>query len=222
MPRILIVEDEPDIALALQLDLRNEGYEVDIVTDGIEATKRGREGGWDLILLDVMLPLRDGFEVCRELRLAKVKTPVVMLTARAQEAEKILGLDSGADDYITKPFSVRELRARVRALLRRSSDEAQPVHRVGDAEIDFDRAEVRRDGQRTDLTAIELKMLQLLLRNRNRVVTRARIVEEVWDGMFVTDRVVDTHVMKLRRKIETTPADPQHLVGVRGIGYRLD
>ena len=121
MARILIVEDEPDIALGLQLDLRDEGHLVEVSSDGEEASRRAREAGWDLILLDVMLPRKDGFEICRDLRRAKIRTPVLMLTARTQEAEKVMGLDMGADDYLTKPFSPRELRARVRALLRRAA-----------------------------------------------------------------------------------------------------
>jgi DNA-binding response OmpR family regulator len=223
MARILIVEDEPDIALGLQLDLRDEGYAVEVVRDGEEASRRAREAGWDLILLDVMLPLKDGFEVCRELRRAKIRTPVLMLTAKAQEAEKVMGLDMGADDYVTKPFSPRELRARVRALLRRAAPETEPVHRFGDCEVDFSRAELRRAGARTDLTAIELKMLEMLLRSQGRVITRAQVVDEVWGrDVFVTDRVVDTHVVKLRRKIETDPAQPRHIVSVRGLGYRFE
>ena len=223
MARILIVEDEPDIALGLELDLREEGYDVHVVGDGEEASRRAREPGWDLILLDIMLPRKDGFEVCRELRRAKIRTPVLMLTAKAQEAEKVMGLDTGADDYVTKPFSPRELRARIRALLRRAAPEAEPVHRFGDCEVDFPRAELRRAGGRTDLTAIELKMLQIFLRNRGRVITREQVIDEVWGrDVFVTDRVVDTHVVKLRRKIERDPARPRHIVSVRGIGYRLE
>ncbi|HEY4363353.1 MAG TPA: response regulator transcription factor [Bryobacteraceae bacterium] len=146
-----------------------------------------------------------------------------MLTAKAHEAEKIMGLDMGADDYITKPFSPRELRARIRALLRRVTPENGPVERVGDCEVDFSRAELRREGSRFDMTAIELKMVELFMRQRGRIVTRAQMVEEVWgSGVFVTDRVVDSHVVKLRRKIEINPAEPRHIVSVRGIGYRLD
>lgn len=223
MARILIVEDEPDIALGLQLDLSEEGHDVEVVNDGAQASNRGREPGWDLILLDVMLPSKDGFEVCRELRRAKIRTPVLMLTAKAQEAEKIMGLDMGADDYVSKPFSPRELRARVRALLRRAAPDTDPVRHVGDCEVDFQRAELRRNGSRADLTAIELKMIDLFLRQRGRVVTRAQMIDEVWGrGVFVTDRVVDTHVVKLRRKIEADPASPRHIVSVRGIGYRLE
>src|SRR5262245_9276217 len=203
MVRILIVEDEPDIALGLQLDLRDEGYDVDVVADGEHASRRGREPGWDLILLDVMLPRKDGFEVCRDLRRAKIRTPVLMLTARVQEAEKVMGLDMGADDYVTKPFSPRELRARVRALIRRATPEDEPLWRFGACEVDFARAELRRDGVPVDVTAIELKMLQAFLRSAGRVLTRAQVVDEVWGkDVSVIDRVVDTHVVKLRRKIE--------------------
>ncbi len=221
--RVLVVEDEPDIALGLQLDLQDEGHHVEIAVDGHEASRRGREAGWDVILLDVMLPLKDGFEVCRELRRARVRTPIMMLTAKAQDAEKVMGLDMGADDYVTKPFSPRELRARVRALLRRAQP-AEPgtVHRVGDCEIDFARAEVRRGGQAEDLTAIELKMLEVFLRQPGRVITRAQIIDEVWRDVAVTDRVVDTHIVKLRRRLELDPAQPRHIVSVRGIGYRFE
>ena len=223
MARILVIEDEPDIALGLQMDLSEEGYEVQIARDGQEGDRRARESGWDLILLDVMLPVRDGFEVCRSLRRAKIKTPILMLTAKAQEAEKVMGLDMGADDYVTKPFSLRELRARVRALIRRATPESEPVHRFGDCEVDFPRAELRRAGKRMDLTAIELKMIELFIRSAGHVITRQRMIDEVWGrDVFVTDRVVDTHVVKLRRKIEVDAANPKHIVSVRGIGYRFE
>ena len=223
MARILIVEDEPDIALGLQLDLRDEGHIVEVSGDGEDASRRAREPGWDLILLDVMLPLKDGFEVCRDLRRARIRTPVLMLTAMAQEAEKIMGLDMGADDYVTKPFSPRELRARIRALLRRAAPDDEPVQRFGDCEVDFSRAELRRGDGRTDLTAIELKMVQTFLRNQGRVLTRTQVVDDVWGhDVFLTDRVVDTHVAKLRRKIEPDPSQPRHIVSVRGIGYRFE
>lgn len=220
MARILIVEDEPDIALGLELDLRDEGYEAEVISDGETASRRGREPGWDLILLDIMLPRKDGFEVCRDLRRAKVRTPILMLTAKAQEAEKVMGLDLGADDYLTKPFSLRELRARVRALLRRAALESEPVRHLGECEVNFARAELRRGSARVDLTAIELKMLELFLKNLGRVVSRAQVIDAVWGrDVFVTDRVVDTHVVKLRRKIEPDPARPRHIVSVRGLGY---
>jgi DNA-binding response OmpR family regulator len=223
MARILIVEDEPDIALGMELDLREEGYEVEVVRNGEEASRIGRRPDWDLILLDIMLPRKDGFDVCRDLRRAKVRTPILMLTAKAQEAEKIMGLDLGADDYVTKPFSPRELRARIRALLRRTAPEEPGVERFGNCEVDFGRAELRCAGQTLDLTRLELNMLRLFLRNRGRVLARDRVIDEVWgSGVFVTDRVVDTHIVKLRRKIEPDPAAPRHIVSVRGLGYRFD
>jgi two-component system alkaline phosphatase synthesis response regulator PhoP len=223
MTRILVVEDDPDIALGLKLDLGAEGHHVEVATDGAAASRIAREERWDLILLDVMLPSRDGFEVCRDLRRAGIRTPVLMLTAKAQEAEKVMGLDMGADDYVTKPFSPRELRARVRALLRRVAPEDMPVHRFGDCEVDFARAELRRGGMRTDLTSIELKMVQAFVRSQGRVLSRTQVVDEVWgNGVFVTDRVVDTHVVKLRRKIEADPSEPRHIVSVRGLGYRFE
>jgi DNA-binding response OmpR family regulator len=196
---------------------------VEICADGEDASRRGREQGWDLILLDVMLPNKDGFEVCRELRRAKVRTPILMLTAKAQEAEKVMGLDMGADDYVTKPFSPRELRARIRALLRRAAPDEEPIHRVGECEIDFARAELRRGASRFDLTGIELKMVQAFVRSQGRVLTRTQIVNDVWGhDVFVTDRVVDTHIVKLRRKIEPEPGQPRHIISVRGIGYRFE
>ena len=147
MSRILIVEDEPDIAQGLEDDLTLEGHQVETIRDGESAARRGREPGWDLILLDVMLPRRDGFEVCRDLRRAGVRTPIILLTAKAQEAEKILGLELGADDYVTKPFSPRELRARIKAVLRRFAPEDGETYCFGNVEVDFPRAEVRRRGK---------------------------------------------------------------------------
>jgi two-component system alkaline phosphatase synthesis response regulator PhoP len=148
---------------------------------------------------------------------------VLMLTAKAQDAEKVMGLDMGADDYVTKPFSPRELRARVRALLRRASPEEASSQRLGDAEVDFTRAEVRRAGERVDLTAIELKLLQAFVRNPGRVLSRQQLVMLAWGAdVFVTDRVVDTHIVKIRRKVEADAADPRIIVSVRGLGYRLE
>ncbi len=223
MARILIGEDEPDIALGLQMDLKAEGYETEVAADGEAAARRGRESGWDLILLDVMLPPKDGFEVCRELRRAGVRTPILMLTAKAHEAEKVMGLELGADDYVTKPFSPRELRARVKALLRRTTADMAGVYSFGDYEVDFDRAELRHAGAPVDTTALEFRLLQTFVRNRGRVLTRGRIIQEAWgQDTFVTDRAVDTHIVKLRRKIEPDPAEPRYLLSVRGIGYRFD
>ena len=223
MARILIVEDEPDIALGLEEDLTRHGYEVEIARDGDAAVRRGREQAWDVILLDVMLPFRDGFEVCRQLRSAHVRTPIIMLTAKTLEAEKILGLEFGADDYVTKPFSANELRARIKAVRRRFEDEAAGVYRFGDCEVDFDRAEIRRAGQPVDVTALEFRLLRTFIRCRGRVCTREHLIQQAWGpDTYLGDRVVDTHILNLRKKIEPTPARPQFLHSVRGIGYRFD
>src|SRR5512136_881383 len=164
MARILIVEDEPDFALGLKADLIKQGYEAETVTGGAAAIRRGTTETWDLILLDIMLPRIDGFEVCRELRRAQVRTPIIILTAKIQEAEKVLGLELGADDYVTKPFSPPELRARIKAVLRRSGDEGPAIYRFGDVEVDFGRCELRRAESVVETTALELKLLGAFIR----------------------------------------------------------
>jgi DNA-binding response OmpR family regulator len=223
MARIFVVEDEANIALALEDDLKKEGYEVEIVADGERACGRALEAPFDLILLDVMLPRKDGYEVCRDLRRAGVRTPILMLTAKSGEAEKILGLELGADDYVTKPYSPRELRARIKALLRRASDELPEVHRFGDVEVDLVRYEVRRGGRILKVTPTEFKLLAALIRRRGRVLTRDQLLDLAWGrGMIVTDRVVDNQIASLRKKIEPKPGKPRYLHNVRGIGYRFD
>jgi DNA-binding response OmpR family regulator len=221
--RILIVEDEPDIAMGLTDDLSAEGYDVELRTDGETAVHAGLQAGWDLILLDVMLPRKDGFDVCRELRRAGVKTPIILLTAKAQEAEKILGLELGADDYVTKPFSPRELRARIKAMLRRRADSLPDVYSFGNVAVDFTRAEVRRGDRAVELTPLEFKLLETFIRRRGRVLSRDQLLDAAWDrGVHVTDRAVDAHIVNLRRKIEPAPAEPRFLLSVRGLGYRFD
>ena len=223
MKRILVVEDEPSIAMVLEDDLRREGYDTETASDGDTAVRRAISGGFDLILLDVMLPKKDGFEVCRELRRAGVETPIILLTARAQEAEKVLGLELGADDYVTKPYSARELRARVKAQLRRGAVSASDVYRFGDAELDFGRCQLRRCGKPVELSALEFKLLAAFVRNAGRVLTRAQLLDQVWGhGTNVTDRVVDNQVTNLRKKIEPEPERPRYLIALRGIGYRFD
>jgi DNA-binding response OmpR family regulator len=228
MVKILVIEDEPGIAFGLESDLQTEGYEVAVVGDGADAVQRARDEVFDLILLDVMLPHKDGFEVCRELRRGGLKTPIILLTAKTHEAEKILGLDVGADDYVTKPFSPRELRARIRALLRRANSEpgdqrAEDVFRFGPFELDMARFELRRNGRPIDTTTTELNLLAALVRNRGRVLTRDRLLDEVWGaGISVTDRVIDNHIVALRKKIEDASTEPRYLISVRGFGYRFD
>ena len=181
---------------------------------------------YDLILLDVMLPRKDGFTVCRELRGAGVHTPVIMLTARGQEVDKVLGLELGADDYITKPFSRRELQSRVKAALRRSAMIGSPavnVYEFGNFLVDFGRCELRNDGRCVDVTALELKLLRTLITHRGEVLTLDRLSEAIWGkNVFITNRVIYTHMNNLRRKIETDPQNPRHLITVRGVGYRFD
>ena len=225
MTRILVVEDEPSIALGLEDDLRMEGWEVELVTDGAAASTRARQQTFDLVLLDVMLPGRDGFDVCREMRRAGLRVPIIILTAKALELEKVMGLDSGADDYVTKPFSPKELRARIRAHLRRAAGgtELLDVYRFGDMEVDAGRCELRRSGAVVEITSTEFKLLLTFIRNQSRVLTRQKLIDAVWGpGTFLTDRVVDNHIVALRRKIEPEPAKPKHLVSIRGVGYRFD
>jgi len=225
MSRILVVEDDANIALGLQDDLTLEGYQAEVARDGEEALRLARAEPFDLIVLDVMLPRKDGFAVCRELRRGGLKTPIIMLTARAHEAEKVLGLELGADDYVTKPFSPLELRARIKAMLRRVADAAPVprIYRLGDAEVDFGRCELRRGGEAVEITAIEVKLLTAFVRNRGLVLTRSQLLDAAWGSeTHVTDRAVDNHVVALRRKIEPDPAEPRYLISVRGMGYRFD
>ena len=224
MSRILVVEDEPAIALGLEDDLRMEGYEVELAGDGVTGSLRGQEGTFDLIILDVMLPRKDGFEVCREVRRAGVRIPILMLTAKARESEKVMGLELGADDYVTKPFGTRELRARIKALLRRTTSENDAdIYRFGDVGVDFARGEVKRGESAVDLTPIELKLLGLFIRARGRVLSRDQLIDGVWGkNAFTSARIVDNHIANLRRKIEDDPAEPRFLRNVRGLGYRFD
>lgn len=224
MKRILVVEDEPTIAVGLHDDLQLEGFAVEVVSDGDTGARKAAGGEFDLVLLDVMLPGKDGFTVCRELRAAGVQTPIILLTARGQEADKLTGLGLGADDYVTKPFSPRELVARVHALLRRAS--RPPVGKrfhFGNVGIDFARHEVTRDGRPVEVTPSELKLLRALIDRRGEVLSIDELLQAGWGtDVFLTDRVVYTHVNNLRAKIEPDPKRPRHIVSVRGAGYRFD
>ena len=222
--KILVVEDEDAILMLLEDDLGVEGYEVETAQDGERAVAMAREGGFDLVILDIMLPKKDGFEVCRELRGLGMDVPILMLTAKSQEIDKVLGLELGADDYLTKPFSPKELIARIRAILRRQRTPSQSVeqYRFGDTEVDFKKFETLRKGQRVDLTAREYALLRFLIERRDRAVSRFEILEEVWGGeVEVFPRTVDSHVANLRKKLESDPSYPRHIVGVRSVGYRF-
>jgi len=224
MSRILIVEDDRAIAVALEDDLRLEGYDVQVARDGEAALMAARATAFDLLLLDVMLPKKDGFDVCRELRRAGVDSKILLLTARGGETDKVLGLDLGADDYITKPYSPKELRARVRAHLRHVSKAGVPhVIAFGDCELDLGRGELRRDRKPVATTPLELKLLGFFTRRVGRVLTRRTLIDEIWGrDTAITERVVDNQIANLRKKIEPAPAAPRFLKSVRGIGYRFD
>jgi two-component system alkaline phosphatase synthesis response regulator PhoP len=224
MPKILIVEDEPAIALGLEDDLTLEGYHVSVERDGAIASRRARETSFDLIVLDVMLPGKDGFEVCRDLRRAGLRVPILMLTAKTQESEKVMGFELGADDYVTKPFGTRELRARIKALLRRNAPEPDPdTFRFADIEVDFRRCQLRRAGQPIELTPIEFRLIAAFVKAKGRVLTREQLMSEAWGPTtYNSARVVDNHIANLRKKIESDPVNPQHLRNVRGLGYRFE
>jgi two-component system alkaline phosphatase synthesis response regulator PhoP len=222
MITVLVAEDEPGIALGLEEDLTLEGYGVEVAGDGETAVRRARDAQFDLILLDVMLPRKDGFQVCRELRRGGIQTPIILLTARSQEAEKVLGLQLGADDYVTKPFSPLELRARIQAVLRRVAGPVAETYRFGDVAVDFARCELRRGGKLVEITPVEFKLLATFIRHRGRVLSRQQLLDQVWTDATCGDRVVDTHVSNLRKKIEEKPAEPRYLASVRGMGYRFD
>jgi DNA-binding response OmpR family regulator len=224
--RILIVEDDAMIAGGLKDDFELEGFIVDITGDGESAETMARQNGYDLILLDLMLPKRDGLVVCRNLRAAGVESAIIALTAKSQEADKVVGLGVGADDYVTKPYSRLELLARVKAVLRRTHEDkpSNPgVWESGSLRVDFARGLATKAGQPMRLTATEFKILKTLYESRGTVVTLDELLRRVWGAdVFLTDRVIYTHVNNLRAKMEPDPSTPQIVVGVRGLGYRFD
>lgn len=225
---ILIVEDDRNLLDTLKYNLRKEGYEVVTAADGAEAIEVARREKPDLIILDIMLPKMSGLDVCRILR-KEMTVPIIMLTAKVEETDKIVGLEIGADDYMTKPFSLRELLARVRAMLRRSKlVETQPspektLFKVGNVEIDIARHLVSRGETILELTPKEFDLLVFLVRNRGLVFNREQLLEKVWGYDFAGDtRTVDVHIRWLRQKIEADPNNPEHLITVRGTGYKLE
>jgi DNA-binding response OmpR family regulator len=224
MTRILIIEDEESIRMPLEDNLRLEGYEVSCARDGLEGLSMAAERCYDLIVLDIMLPKLDGFEVCKRLRRDRMMTPILMLTAKSQEVDKVLGLELGADEYVTKPFSSRELLARVKAILRRSSERDQGIdlYRFGDIEIDFAKYEARKRGRPVPLTALEFSLLHLFVQNKGRVVHRNEVLDRVWGkDVYVDARTVDKHISLLRKKFEDDPQEPKIILGVRGVGYKF-
>ena len=223
--RVLLVEDEPGLVLTLTDRLAKEGYAVAAAVDGEEGLKQATTESFDLVILDVMLPGKSGFDVCRDLRQKGFQKPILMLTARGQVTDKVVGLKLGADDYLTKPFDMMELLARIEALLRRSpTGEVAPLgaYRFGNVEVDFRRAEVSRDGTPVELSALELKLLRYFIQHRGATVSRDELLNEVWgyDSM-PHSRTVDVHVSWLRQKIETNPSHPEFIVTIHRLGYKF-
>jgi len=227
---ILLVEDDPDIADLLELHLTDEGYEVDVIDDGDEGLERALECSYDLIILDIMLPGTDGFDICRRLRQEKCHTPILMVTAKTEEVDKVLGLELGADDYITKPFSIREVMARVKAMFRRvevdqeaqeQSEENAPIQYDG-LVVEPTKHKVTVDGESVDLTSKEYELLLLFARNPGRAYSRQELLDEVWGYQYNGySHTVNTHINRLRNKIEPDPSSPRFVKTVWGVGYRF-
>jgi two-component system alkaline phosphatase synthesis response regulator PhoP len=223
--KILIIEDEEDLVKGLKLNLEDEGYQVIWASDGEMGLEHVFTEKPALIILDLMLPKKDGLEVCRQLREKKIGTPIIMLTAKGEEIDKVVGLEIGADDYITKPFSIRELLARIKAHLRREQRGTQTIPDIatlGNVEIDFNHLKIRRGGKEWDLTSLEAEILRYFLCRPGEVVRRDDLLDKIWGyEKFPTTRTIDNHILKLRKKIEGDPAHPRHILSVYGEGYRF-
>ena len=223
--KILIVEDEQGLAEGIRLNLEGEGFTVDWAEDGSEGLRKALEDTPDLLILDIMLPKKNGLEVCRELRHQNITIPIIMLTAKGEEIDKVLGLELGADDYMTKPFSIRELLARINVQLRREKPPGTvppKTYRIGDVELDFAGFKVRRENKELKLTSLEVEILRYLIEHRGEVATREALLDKIWGyAKFPTTRTVDSHILKLRKKIEKDPSNPKHIQSVYGEGYRF-
>lgn len=225
MKKILIIEDELDLIKGLKLNLSDEGFDVDWALNGKEGLRKALEESPDLIILDIMLPEMDGLEVCRKLRQKAIGIPIIMLTAKGEEIDKVVGLEIGADDYMTKPFSIRELLARIKARLRNTEKElkATPgLFSVGDFEIDFTRFKVRGKGREIEMTSLEIGILKYFILHRGEVVSRNDLLDKIWGyESYPTTRTIDNHILKLRKKIEEDPSHPRYILSVYGGGYRF-
>lgn len=223
--KILIIEDEEDLVKGLKLNLADEGYEVDWASNGEEGLRKAMEETPDLIILDIMLPKKNGLDVCRELRQKNIFIPIIMLTAKGEEIDKVVGLEIGADDYMTKPFSIRELLARIKAHLRREKREGKTVPEVylfGDVEIDFTHFKVKRKDKELDLTSLEAEILKYFIAHQGEVITREALLDKIWGyEKYPTTRTIDNHILKLRKKIETDPSHPEYILSIYGEGYRF-
>jgi two-component system alkaline phosphatase synthesis response regulator PhoP len=225
MKKILIIEDEQDLIKGLKLNLSDEGFEVGWAVNGVEGLRKAIEEAPDLIILDIMLPEMDGLEVCRKLRQKNINIPVIMLTAKGGEIDKVVGLEIGADDYMTKPFSIRELLARIKARLRHAEREGKSVpelYSFSDIEIDFNKFKIKRKGKEQDLTSLETDILKYFVIHREEVVSRNDLLDKIWGyDSYPTTRTVDNHILKLRKKIEEDPSHPRYILSVYGGGYRF-
>ncbi|HSW39895.1 MAG TPA: response regulator transcription factor [Acidobacteriota bacterium] len=223
MTKILIVEDNADLAKGLELNLKKEGYQVLKAATGEEAIRLAIRDDPGLIIMDVMLPGISGMDVCRELRRKEVVTPIIMLTAKSDELDRVLGLELGADDYMVKPFGLRELLARIRVCLRRQPSQLRmPRYRFGKVEIDFEKYTVTVCDKQVEMTQKEFELLRFLIHNRESVLTRERLLNEVWGyDSYPSTRTVDTHMLKLRKKIEENPSEPKYIISVYGGGYKF-
>ena len=226
MPKILVVDDERVMVKGIKFNLENEGYQVDTGSDGEEAVEKARTGRFDLIILDLMMPKIDGLQACMKIREFS-NVPVIMLTAKGEDADKIIGFECGADDYITKPFNILELKARIRALLRRAGAAAQQQKEAdrlvqGAITLDVSERAAWRDGEPVELTAKEFDLMALLMRNPGRVYSRENLLNLVWGYEYVGEfRTVDVHIRRLREKLEPDPANPEHILTKWGVGYYL-
>lgn len=223
MYKVLIVEDDKNIMTGLVDNLELEGYKTIIARDGKEALKQAKEKAPDLIILDIMLPKLNGFEVCKELKIQGIRSPIIILSAMAQEADKVLGLELGADDYITKPFSPRELVVRVKAVLRRmeNASKAEDVYEFDGIKVDFKKYTIYKGDKEISLTSAEQKILKTLIASRGEPVSRHTILAQIWTSEEVTTRTVDTHIWSLREKIEDNPGEPVHIITVHRVGYKF-
>lgn len=224
MKRVLLIEDDPAIARGLADNLREEHYHVETEADGNEGFEKARKAAWDILVLDVMLPGMDGLEICRKLRAGGFQSPILMLTGKGEETDKVLGLEFGADDYVTKPFSVRELLARIKAMLRRQSAVASTIEEteIGDVHIDFKKQEATRGKKNIAMSAMEFELLRYFVEHEGAVISRDELLKDLWGyDSLPTTRTIDNYVLTLRKKIEPLPSKPKHFLTVHTVGYKF-
>jgi DNA-binding response OmpR family regulator len=223
--KILIIEDDPGIQLSIKDEFESLGYRVITADNGGEGLGMVREKNPDLIILDLMLPVLDGYEVCKKLRGEGNNTPILMLTVKDKEIDKVLGLELGADDYVTKPFSLRELVSRVKAILRRTEERIMEIdhYQIGNIYLDFRKYEATKNGKIIEFTPLEFQILNLLIRKKEQVLTRDDFLDKIWgeDNVYVSTRTIDSHIANIRKKIEDDPSNPKFLLSIRGVGYKL-